>query len=99
MQPESSDPRPFPAARLQAIAASLARDPDFATLLRLDPAYPQEHALALVADISARLRRACSHLADDDFGALVLDVARTHVRFSRLDHRSGLVVRKPPAGG
>ena len=98
MQPESPV-TPFPAARLEAIAASLAGEPDFVALLRLDAAHPQEHVLALVADISARLRRACSHLGDDEFGALVLDVARTHVRFSRLDHRSGLVARKPPGGG
>jgi hypothetical protein len=89
MQPESSVLTPFPAARVEAIAASLAGDPDFVALLRLDPAYPHEHALELVADISARLRRACSHFADDDYAALVLDVARTRVRFHRLDHQSG----------
>ena len=75
MQPESSVLTPFPAARLQAIAASLAGDPDFVALIHLDPAYPHEYALELVADISARLRRACSHFADDDYAAMILNVS------------------------
>ena len=68
---------------------ALAGDPDFVALIRQDPGYPHEYALELVADISARLRSACSHFADDDYAALVLDVARTRVRFHRLDHQSG----------
>ena len=58
MQPESSVLTPFPAARLEAIAASLAGNPDFVALIRLDPAYPHEYALELVADMGrGRSRR------------------------------------------
>jgi hypothetical protein len=77
-------PSPLPPDRLDAIAESLSRDPHFVALLELDDARPADHALALVADISARLGTACTHLADDAFAELVLSVARTRVRFQRV---------------
>ena len=47
------------------------------TLDDLDPAELQ----ALTADVSARLRRVCGHLSDEEFSALVLDVARVRIRY------------------
>lgn len=43
----------------------------------------------LVADIAARLRNACAHLPDDDFSALVLDIAQRRMRFDAMDPMSG----------
>ena len=38
-----------------------------------------------IADLSARLRRACADMPDDDFSALVQDVARMAVRLREID--------------
>ena len=35
----------------------------------------------LTADISARLRRVCVHLSNDEFAELVLDIARVRMRY------------------
>jgi hypothetical protein len=43
----------------------------------------------LVADIAARLRKACAHLPDDEFAALVLDIATRHQRFDSMDPAGG----------
>src|SRR4029079_14098805 len=55
----------------------------------------------VVADIAARLRPACSHLADADFAALVLDLVRMKIRLATIDDRwvqetNGVV---PPVDG
>src|SRR5688500_12610884 len=71
--------------RLDAMVLALAGDPEFVALPRLHPLGPAEHARALVGDISSRLGRPCGHLGDDEFAALVLDVARMRARFQRLD--------------
>jgi hypothetical protein len=47
--------------------------------------YDQERDERLVADLSARLRRACAHLSDEQFGALVRDIARVTVRFHEIE--------------
>lgn len=78
-------PRPLPQARLDAMALALESEPDFIALPRLDPMGPAEHARALISDISTRLRRACAHLNDDEFEALVVDMVRTRLRFARLE--------------
>lgn len=76
---------PLSRERLDAMALALAGDPEFAAMPRLDPLGPAEHARALVGDINDRLRRACGHLGDDEFAAVVFDVARMRIRFDRLD--------------
>ena len=40
-----------------------------------------------MADISARLRTACAHLPDEEFRALVLDLANMRLRFDAIDAR------------
>jgi hypothetical protein len=49
----------------------------------LDHGSPTNAARAdqLKADISARLRRVCSHLTDEQFAALVDDVAQVTLRY------------------
>lgn len=52
-----------------------------------DPRHcPEVEALELkrlAADISARLRRVCAHLPEDEFSALVLDIARIRLRYEQ----------------
>ena len=43
----------------------------------------------LVADVAARLRKACAHLPDDEFAALVLDIATRRQRFDSMDPAAG----------
>ncbi len=38
---------------------------------------------ALLNDVAERLRGACAHLQPDAFAALVLEIARTKLRFAR----------------
>ena len=52
--------------------------------------YEQERYERLVGDLSARLRKACGHLSDDEFGALVGDIARVTMHFSEIDRRPDL---------
>jgi len=40
---------------------------------------------ALVVEITARLRRVCQHLDDDEFARLVADIAETRLRFATID--------------
>ena len=40
---------------------------------------------ALMTEISARLRRVCQHLTDEEFGRLVADMADTKIRFAEID--------------
>ena len=42
---------------------------------------------AFVADIAARLRPTCSHLASAEFDRLVRDIAETKARFAAMDAR------------
>lgn len=37
----------------------------------------------LTADISARIRRVCAHMPDDEFAALVMDIARVRLRYEQ----------------
>jgi hypothetical protein len=46
------------------------------------PMTTDAHVNALVADISARLRAACSHMSDEEFSALVLDIATLKLRWA-----------------
>jgi hypothetical protein len=39
----------------------------------------------LVADVAARLRKVCAHLPDEEFAALVLDIATRRQRFDAMD--------------
>jgi len=53
-----------------------------------DPARDRDTLLgdvpsALLDDITERLRAACTHLEPDAFAALVLEIARTKLRFAR----------------
>lgn len=43
----------------------------------------------LVADIAARLRKACAHLTDDEFSKLVLEIAERRMRFDDMDPMTG----------
>ena len=43
---------------------------------------------AHVAEISARLRRACQHMPDAEFTSMVLDMAETRLRFADIDARA-----------
>jgi hypothetical protein len=70
---------------LDGIACQLTTDPDFASLHRDDP-MRSDAAHELVVAIGARLRNVCSHLSDEAFASLVLDVARSKARFTRLEH-------------
>jgi hypothetical protein len=79
----------LPPEKLETVVLSLTNDSQFVALLRVNHAGADGHALALVADISARLRVACAHLDDDAYAALVLSLARTRVRFQLLDYESG----------
>jgi hypothetical protein len=45
----------------------------------------------LVTDLSARLRRACSHLSDAEFSTLVHDIARVSLRIREIDQDSALL--------
>ena len=69
---------------------------------RSAPAWEVEELQRLTADVAARLRKACAHLSDDEFSALVLDVARRRMRHDRMDpmdpkgERSA--GRRPPGG-
>ena len=83
---------PSPAPPLRHVASELTRDPDFVELRKRDTSGASateaaDAAEALVADLAARLRTACSHLGDADFAALVLDVARMKVRLAKIDDR------------
>jgi hypothetical protein len=40
---------------------------------------------ALVVEITARLRRVCQHMSDDEFARLVADIAETRLRFAAID--------------
>jgi hypothetical protein len=44
----------------------------------------------LVSDLSARLRKACGHLSDDEFSALAHDIARVTTRFRQIEQMPGL---------
>ena len=81
-------PQP-PTNTLSGLALELAQDPTFvATVERHRPAaFAVEAAEALVPDLEARLRPACSHLTNADFAALVLDVARMKLRFAAIEER------------
>jgi len=59
--------------------------------------YERERHERLVADLSARLRRACAHLSDEQFGALVRDIARVTVRFHEIEANPLLLRPVPPA--
>ena len=49
-----------------------------------DPVAPADEVPAAVLDdISDRLRDACAHLSTEAFAALVLEIARTKLRFQR----------------
>ena len=45
----------------------------------------------LTADISARLRRVCSHLPDNEFADLVLDIARVRMRYEQRAFQSRFI--------
>ena len=44
-----------------------------------------DRVLHQVADLAARLRRACAHLSDEQYAELVFDLASTWIRFDRID--------------
>ena len=46
----------------------------------------RRHALA--TEISARLRRVCQHLTDEEFARLVADMTDTKLRFAAIDARA-----------
>ena len=48
-----------------------------------------EELQRLVADIAARLRKACAHLSDEEFSALVMDIAMRRLRFDAMDPMTG----------
>ncbi|HTK53938.1 MAG TPA: hypothetical protein VL308_18730 [Gemmatimonadaceae bacterium] len=86
----ATPPSPSP---LRHSASELTRDRDFVELLEREnsEACATEAAEALVADLARRLQRACSHLGDADFAALVLDIARMRVRLAKIDDRWSVV--------
>lgn len=47
----------------------------------------QRRLAALAAEISARLRGPCSHMLDEQFGAMVLDIALMQLRFREIEAR------------
>jgi hypothetical protein len=50
----------------------------------------QEELLAhYLEDISARLRDACAHLTEDEFDALVEEIARMRLRFDEIEAKPG----------
>ena len=54
---------------------------------------------AYVADLSARLRHVCQHLADDEFARLMLDMAETKLRFAAIDGDAFSRPRAEAGGG
>jgi hypothetical protein len=61
-----------------------------------------ERRIVLVADVSTRLRVACSHLSNEDFRSLVDDIVEVTMRFedSPQDHyaaRLQRVIRRTPS--
>ena len=56
----------------------------------------QERIAALTADISARLRRPCADMPDDQFSAMVLDIALMQLRFREIEARSDLPAARTP---
>ena len=48
----------------------------------------------LTADISARLRRVCGHLSDDEFAELVLEIVRVRVQYEPRSFAMPRVPRK-----
>ena len=84
--PESRHP-------LQAAARELAADPNFLALEGHGAPNADDRAHTLVRGIGERLRGVCGHLGDDEFAALVLDVARMKVKFTAIEdgwaHRPG----------
>ena len=77
--------------RLHSVAEALTRDPQFADL-QARAGVRASDAEDLVAEVASRLRGVCSHLDDEQFAALVLDIARTKIRFASKD----LVIGMPP---
>jgi hypothetical protein len=107
LHPDGASPSPSPGSTdgpLALIALELTRDPSFCRLLAREGATGVTGTTAaeiVVADIAARLRPACSHLADADFAALVLDLVRMKIRLATIDDRwvqetNGVV---PPVDG
>ncbi len=91
-------PSPDPGDRLHAVAEAVTHDPQFVDLqARADVRAADVEDL--VAEVAARLRAVCAHLDDDHFAALVLDIARTKVRFASRDLSMGLpVFGRNPSG-
>lgn len=88
-RPDGVPPPPRQSDALRGLALELARDPIFLAIVERErpAAHVDKAAEALVADLQARLRPACSHLTDAEFAALVLDVARMKLRFAAIDAR------------
>lgn len=89
-RPDGAPPPPRqPTNALSGLALELTRDPIFVAILERErpAAHVDTAAEALVADLEARLRPACSHLTDAEFASLVLDVARMKLRFAAIDAR------------
>jgi hypothetical protein len=91
-------PSPDPGDRLHAVAEAVTHDPQFADL-QARAGVRAADVEDLVAEVAARLRGVCAHLDDDHFAALVLDIARTKVRFASRDLSMGLpVFGRNPSG-
>jgi len=72
-----------------------SRPPDGGLSLTTPPPPPADRLQALAADISARLRRVCAHLSDEEFSALVMDIAQVTLRYEEAQYGSAPAPRPP----